>query len=128
MHHYVLRDIYILRLVARTTQWIKSNLTYQRPFDVALLDTFANATIKELDYLNEAANQIKCKETLEPRQKDKIYIPKVYEKHTTRKVRERNNKFERILTLYIFFFDSLMFFSNSLIKRQREITLYELSK
>merc|ERR1719342_518083 len=37
MHHYVLRDIYILRLVARTTQWIKSNLTYQRPFDVALL-------------------------------------------------------------------------------------------
>merc|ERR1719336_2667969 len=86
MHHYVLRDIYILRLVAKTTQWIKSNLTYQRPFDVALLDTFANATIKELDYLNEAANQIKCKETLEPRQKDKIYIPKVYEKHTTRKV------------------------------------------
>ena len=89
MHHYVLRDIYILRLVARTTQWIKSNLTYQRPFDVALLDTFANATIKELDYLNEAANQIKCKETLEPRQKDKIYIPKVYEKHTTRKVRKK---------------------------------------
>jgi len=86
MHHYVLRDIYILRLVARTTQWIKSNLTYQRPFDVALLDTFANATIKELDYLNEADNQIRCKETLEPRQKDKIYIPKVYEKHTTRKV------------------------------------------
>merc|ERR1711994_153982 len=47
---------------------------------------FAGATLKELDYLNEAANQIKCKEALEPRQRDKIYIPKVYEKHTTRKV------------------------------------------
>merc|ERR1712241_1432979 len=66
--------------------WLKSTFTYQRPFDVALLDAFAGATLKELDYLNEAANQIKCKEALEPRQRDKIYIPKVYEKHTTRKV------------------------------------------
>ena len=88
MHHYVLRDIYILRLVARSWQWLKSTFTYQRPFDVALLDAFAGATLKELDYLNEAANQIKCKEALEPRQRDKIYIPKVYEKHTTRKVRQ----------------------------------------
>ena len=88
MHHYVLRDIYILRLVARSWQWLKSTFTYQRPFDVALLDAFAGATLKELDYLNEAANQIKCKEALEPRQRDKIYIPKVYEKHTTRKVRK----------------------------------------
>merc|ERR1719195_2178537 len=86
MHHYVLRDIYILRLVARSWQWLKSTFTYQRPFDVALLDAFAGATLKELDYLNEAANQIKCKEALEPRQRDKIYIPNVYEKHTTRKV------------------------------------------
>ena len=89
MHHYVLRDIYILRLVARSWQWLKSTFTYQRPFDVALLDAFAGATLKELDYLNEAANQIKCKEALEPRQRDKIYIPKVYEKHTTRKVRKK---------------------------------------
>merc|ERR1712241_1552070 len=35
---------------------------------------------------NEAANQIKCKEALEPRQKNKIYIPEVHEKLSTRKV------------------------------------------
>merc|ERR1712241_695571 len=86
MHHYVLRDIYILRLVARSWQWLKSTFTYQRPFDVALLDAFAGATLKELDYLNEAANQIKCKEALEPRLKDRIYVPDVYGKYTTRKV------------------------------------------
>jgi len=86
MHHYVLRDIYIMRFIARTTQWIKTTLTYQRPFDVALLDTFARATLKELDYVNEASNQTRCKKELEPRLKDKIYIPNVYEKYTTRKV------------------------------------------
>jgi len=86
MHHYVLRDIYIMRFIARTTQWIKTTLTYQRPFDVALLDTFARATLKELDYVNEASNQTRCKKELEPRLKDKIYVPDVHEKYTTRKV------------------------------------------
>jgi len=86
MHHYVLRDIYIMRHIARSWQWIKTTFTYQRPFDVALLDTFANATMKELDYINESANQIKCKLELEPRLKNKIYVPEVYEKYTTRKV------------------------------------------
>ena len=103
MHHYVLRDIYILRLVARSWQWLKSTFTYQRPFDVALLDAFAGATLKELDYLNEAANQIKCKEALEPRQRDKIYIPKVYEKHTTRKVRKTLTIFNEYKIKHLFF-------------------------
>ena len=53
---------------------------------MALLDTFAGATIKELDYLNEARNQRLCKEELEPRLRDKIYVPRVYDEHTTRKV------------------------------------------
>ena len=68
-------------------QSIKQTFTKQRPFDVALLDTFATATLKELDYVNEAQNQIACKQDLEPRMKNKIYIPEVYEKLTTRKVR-----------------------------------------
>ena len=87
MLHYVLRDIFILRLIARAIQSIKQTFTKQRPFDVALLDTFATATLKELDYVNEAQNQIACKQDLEPRMKNKIYIPEVYEKLTTRKVR-----------------------------------------
>jgi len=86
MHHYVLRDIYIMRFISRTFQWIKTTFTYQRPFDVALLDTFARATLKELDYINEASNQRRCKEDLEPRMKNRIYVPEVYEKYTTRKV------------------------------------------
>merc|ERR550532_890633 len=86
MLHYVLRDIFILRLIARAIQSIKQTFTKQRPFDVALLDTFATATLKELDYVNEAQNQIACKQDLEPRMKNKIYIPEVYEKLTTRKV------------------------------------------
>ena len=53
---------------------------------MALLDAFANATIKELDYLNEAQNQARCKEELEPRLGDKIYVPRVYSELTTRKV------------------------------------------
>merc|ERR1712123_542854 len=36
VHHYVLRDIYIMRFISRTFQWIKTTFTYQRPFDVAL--------------------------------------------------------------------------------------------
>ncbi|XP_023332395.1 uncharacterized protein LOC111704403 isoform X2 [Eurytemora carolleeae] len=86
MHHYVLRDIYIMRGLAGAIQWIKTKLSNQRPYDVALLDTFANATLKELDYINEASNQIRCKAELEPRLKNKIYIPQVYSKYTTRKV------------------------------------------
>ena len=72
--------------LARSWQWLKTTFTAQRPFDVALLDTFASATIKELDYLNEAHNQRLCKEELVPRLRDKIYVPRVYDEHTTRKV------------------------------------------
>jgi len=86
MHHYVLRDIFIVRRLAHFMQWIKTTFSNQRPYDVALLDTFASATLKELDYVNEAQNQIRCKDELEPRLKNKIYIPKVYSQFTSRKV------------------------------------------
>jgi predicted unusual protein kinase regulating ubiquinone biosynthesis (AarF/ABC1/UbiB family) len=51
------RDIYILRVLAGWFQWLKTTISNQRPYDVALLDAFAAATLKELDYLNEAENQ-----------------------------------------------------------------------
>ena len=37
---------------------VKGLITRQRAFDVALLDSFAAASLQELDYLNEAANQV----------------------------------------------------------------------
>ena len=37
---------------------LKGFITQQRAFDVQLLDSFAAASLQELDYLNEAANQV----------------------------------------------------------------------
>jgi len=82
----VLRDIYIIRQYAKFVDYVKSKITNQRPFDVALIDKFASANLKELDYINEASNQIRFKEELEPRMNNRIYVPKVYTKYTTRKV------------------------------------------
>lgn len=59
MLQYVLRDIYIMRNLAFVFQKFKGLVTKQRAFDVALLDTFASASLQELDYLNEAANQVR---------------------------------------------------------------------
>jgi hypothetical protein len=42
------------------TEKLKGLVTRQRAFDVALLDSFAAASLQELDYLNEAANQVCC--------------------------------------------------------------------
>ena len=70
---------------------MKTTISYQRPFHVSMLDTFANATMKELDYMNESSNQRKCKTELEPRLKG-IYIPEVYDKYTTRKVGLKYNQ------------------------------------
>ncbi len=53
---------YVLtRCLARVTQKLKGMVTNQRAFDVALLDSFAAASLQELDYLNEAANQVRLK-------------------------------------------------------------------
>jgi aarF domain-containing kinase len=86
MREAVLRDIFILRQIARAWQAVKATLTNQRPFDVALVDTFGKATLQELDYLNEAANQVRCKAALERRMPGRVYVPKVYTELTTRRV------------------------------------------
>lgn len=86
MHQAVLRDLFIVRRIASWMQWVKTTVSRQRPYDVALVDTFGRATLQELDYLNEAANQIRCKAELEKRMPGKVYVPKVYTEYTTRKV------------------------------------------
>ena len=104
----VLLDIYIIRRLAQVVEKIKGVITSQRPYDVALVDTFATASLQELDYQQEAANQVSLK--LEPvafvlpfkqtylpsffqesfrndlmsRLSGKVYVPKVYK--ATRKV------------------------------------------
>jgi aarF domain-containing kinase len=58
MLSFVLRDIYIIRRLAQVAEKMKSWVTKQRPYDVALIDTFGTASLQELDYLNEAENQV----------------------------------------------------------------------
>lgn len=54
----VLLDIYIIRRLAQVVEKVKGLITSQRPYDVALVDTFATASLQELDYQQEAANQV----------------------------------------------------------------------
>merc|ERR1712039_372165 len=58
--------------------------TSQRPYDVALVDTFATASLQELDYQQEAANQESFRNDLMSRLSGKVYVPKVHK--ATRKV------------------------------------------
>ena len=83
----VMQDLYIVRQLATALDRVKSVITSQRPYNVALLDKFATANIKELDYVNEARNQNFFKTGLEPRLGGRVYVPKVYDRYTTRKVR-----------------------------------------
>jgi len=86
MQQAVLMDIHIIRRYSVAIQWLKTTFSKQRPYDVALVDTFGTATLQELDYIHEAANQQRCKDELEPKMDGKIYIPGVWHQHTTRKV------------------------------------------
>merc|ERR1712088_1044598 len=86
MQQAVLMDIHIIRRLSVAIQWFKTTFSKQRPYDVALVDTFGTATLQELDYIHEAANQQRCKDELEPKMEDKIYVPRVWHEHTTRKV------------------------------------------
>ena len=84
---YVLRDLYIMRNISKAIEKFKTTFTYQtRPYDVDLLDTFAEASLKELDYINEAENQESFRRELLHRMGSKIYIPAVHGNLTTRKV------------------------------------------
>ena len=46
-----------MRRFAQVIEKFRTTFTYNRPYDVQLLDTFAGASLKELDYINEASNQ-----------------------------------------------------------------------
>ena len=54
---FLFRDLYIMRRFAQVMEKFRTTFTYNRPYDVQLLDTFAGASLKELDYINEASNQ-----------------------------------------------------------------------
>lgn len=86
-------DLYLLRKYSETVEKMKSMIysiglaAKRKSYDIQLLDTFANASYFELDYVHEGKNQERIAKELIPRiGKDKMYIPKVYWDHTSRKV------------------------------------------
>jgi len=83
---FVLRDLYIMRRFAQVMEKFRTTFTYNRPYDVQLLDTFAGASLKELDYINEASNQEEFRKEFLHRMGSKVYIPAVHAQLTTRKV------------------------------------------
>ena len=44
-------------LIQRSVGYNNFYFYFYRPYDVALLDTFATASLNELDYIKEASNQ-----------------------------------------------------------------------
>lgn len=86
MINFVLRDLYIMRRFAQVIEKFRTTFTYNRPYDVQLLDTFAGASLKELDYINEASNQEEFRKEFLHRMGSKVYIPAVHANLTTRKV------------------------------------------
>ena len=86
-------DLYLLRGYCSAVEWFKKKVLTgllgaadREPFDVALLDTFARASYKELDYCAEAANLRRFEEELVPRLGGKVHVPRCHADVTTRKL------------------------------------------
>lgn len=85
-------DIYLLRKYMHAVEYTKRSLTMlglmNQPvaYDVQLLDTFAGASYKELDYREEARSQKLFRSELLARMPDTVHVPAVIEEGTSRKV------------------------------------------
>ena len=74
-------DLYIVRNIAI---WFKNNIGIIRSDLVALIDELGKRIFEEMDYINEANNAEKFKELHSGN--DKIAVPKIYRKATSRRV------------------------------------------
>lgn len=85
-------DVLLLREYAKCVELFKRALmaagvlSKRKQYDVSLIDSFAAGSYLELDYCNEAANQLKFKQELVPRLNGKIRVPEVFLEFTSRKV------------------------------------------
>ena len=81
----VSKDLYVLRRAAEVYQSIMDRFAPQQRTDyVALLNEWAIGFYTELDFKNEAANQIKMKALLAENSVKEVYIPEVYEDYCSR--------------------------------------------
>ena len=78
-------DLFVLQNIGAMIDTFTSVFTQQPPFHQALYESFASGSYSELDYENEAENQIRFKIAFEKR-KCPVVIPSVYEKYTSQRV------------------------------------------
>mmetsp|Transcript_25823 Transcript_25823/g.33862 ORF Transcript_25823/g.33862 Transcript_25823/m.33862 type:complete len:882 (-) Transcript_25823:116-2761(-) len=80
----VSKDLYVLRRAAAVYQGVIDRFAPQQRTDYeALLNEWAVGFYTELNFINEGKNQMKFREILNG---SGIYVPKVYEEYTTRRV------------------------------------------
>jgi len=80
----VSKDLYVLRRAAAVYQGVVERFAPQQRTDYeALLNEWAVGFYTELNFMNEAANQMKFRELLKG---TGLYVPKVYMEYTTRRV------------------------------------------
>jgi len=77
-------DLLLIRAAYGFYDKITAVLTNQKPFHVALVDTFGAASYQELDYINESENQQRFQAALANFQH--IKVPNVIPTHTSRRV------------------------------------------
>lgn len=83
----VSKDLYVLRRAAEVYQGLVKRFAPQQKTDfVALLNEWAVGFYTELDFLNEAANQVRLKSLLTAENVTGIYVPKVYSGLCTRRI------------------------------------------
>lgn len=78
-------DLFLLQNYGRVVDAICKVLTEQIPYHANFINAFAKGSYMELDYENEAANQLRFKSELEKRRCN-VIVPDVLSQYTTRKV------------------------------------------
>jgi len=78
-------DLFLLQNYGRAVDAICKVLTEQIPYHANFINAFAKGSYMELDYENEAANQLRFKSELE-RRRCNVIVPDVLPQYTTRKV------------------------------------------
>jgi predicted unusual protein kinase regulating ubiquinone biosynthesis (AarF/ABC1/UbiB family) len=83
----VSKDLFVLRRAAEVFQALTDRFaSQQRTSYVALLNEWAIGFYTELDFTNEARNQMKLKQQMADQNVEGVYIPKVYPDLCTRRV------------------------------------------
>lgn len=81
----VSKDLYILRRASELFQGISDRFTQNKSDYVAIMETWAEGFYTELDFFNEANNQIKFKKLIGD-SSEGIYVPEVYLDYCRRRV------------------------------------------